>query len=119
MLGAADLVGGPRNLHGPDYVDQFESAVGSSDGSGFADEVKGNGVFALTNQRFLFFKKAMSVGTPKTITAEIAVSELVSAGYSAPMLRIELLDGSLVGLHVPRNQKPEAFAAAVERVVAS
>jgi hypothetical protein len=86
---------------------------------GFSAEVNGNGVSALTNQRVLFFKKATVVGLPKTITAEIATGELVNAAYDRPMLIVEFADGSVVGLHVPRNQKPDAFVEAVEQVVAA
>lgn len=119
MLRAADGAGKRRPLGGPGYEREYDGVVDGRDGFGFSAEVKGNGVLALTNRRVLFFKKATVVGVPKTITAELAADELVSAAYDRPMLIVEFADGSVVGLHVPRNQKPKAFVEAVERAAAT
>lgn len=114
MLKAADLAGRRRvGGSGPDYSGEFETAVKGRDGFGFAAEVEGNGVLVLTSRRLLFFRKATVVGRPKTITAEIPAGELRGAAFDRPMLTVSLSDGSMIGLHVPRNQDPEAMAAAI------
>ena len=119
MLAAADAAS--RSLRPPPtqpmstggYSDEYDEAVQGRDAHGFATEVSGNGVLALTDRRLLFFKKATVAGAPKEVTAEISASLVVGASYDKPMLTVEFADESAIGMHVPRNQKPDAFVAAV------
>lgn len=53
------------------------------------------------------------VGRPKTITVEVSTEDLVRATFQRPMVSVAFSDGSICGLHVPRNQKPAAFVEAV------
>jgi hypothetical protein len=50
----------------------------------------------------------------RKLTAEVS-TELVGAAYEKPMLTVEFADGSIVGLHVPSSQRPDAFVASVRR----
>ncbi|MGI9608971.1 MAG: hypothetical protein ACR2NL_01620 [Acidimicrobiia bacterium] len=115
FLRAADIAGGLGNtlVGKASYADQHEQSVEGRDESGFGGLVDGNGVLALTNRRLLFYKKATVRGTPKAVTAAIDATRVSGADYNKPMLTITFDDGSATGLHVPRNQGPDAFVQAI------
>lgn len=104
-LRLADQMSGVRA--GLGYSDEHQAATGGLDVGGFGAMVQGSGVLALTNRRLVFFRKATVIGTPKTITAEIPIEQVVRARHEKPMLTVEFADGSTLGLHVPPNQRPE------------
>lgn len=115
FLRAADLSGGRSNtpVGRNSYADEYEAVVEGRAEHGFGGLVDGDGVLALTNQRLLFYKKATARGTPKAITAAIDAAHISRASYDKPMLTVLFDDGWATGLHVPRNQGPDAFVRAI------
>jgi hypothetical protein len=55
------------------------------------------------------------LGRPKKLAAAISIDQFAGAAYEKPMLTVEFVDGSAVGLHVPQTQHPDAFVAAIRR----
>ena len=99
------------------YASAYDRAVEGKDGAGFAAGVEGNGVLALTDLRLLFFAKATVIGRPKNLTAEVSITDVTGAAFERPMVSVTFTDGSICGLHVPRNQRPASFVDALNHAV--
>ncbi|MEM9018592.1 MAG: hypothetical protein AAGC68_16395 [Verrucomicrobiota bacterium] len=84
---------------------------------GLASALTVTGVLALTNQRLIYFRKAVVVGNPKKILATWPLEQLSGAGYEDKILLLRFSDGSVGGLHVPGSQNPKRFLEAFEEVV--
>lgn len=87
----------------------------TSDG-GLAAPVTRSGVFALTNQRLLFFAKRFSIGTPKHITAAWPLTQIEAVRFTEDDLMIVFVDGSQASLHVPPMQKPKRFVECFDSI---
>lgn len=114
-LALADRALGRMTVRQPDerdvgYRAEHQTATGGGHKSGFAARIAGNGVLAVTNKRLLFFHKTTVIGTPKAISAELPLSGVAGATYTAPMLAVHLADGSTFALHMPKNQRPDEIA---------
>lgn len=83
--------------------------VPQSGEEGLAAAINRSGVVALTDRRLIFFAKRFSIGTPKAVTAQWPLSQVVSVKFENDNLMIEFEDGSVAGLHVPPLQKPKRF----------
>lgn len=112
----AQASGVSDNFDGPNiYSNEFEAATQGKHEEGHAAVMVGNGVMGLTNQRLLWFKKSTVVGKPGEPTSTFPLDSVVGAVREGNMIRIEFVDGSIGGLHVPRSQKPMVFVDEVNR----
>ncbi|MEM7698691.1 MAG: hypothetical protein AAF236_09840 [Verrucomicrobiota bacterium] len=84
--------------------------------SGMAEPIQQTGVFALTDQRLIYFKKNIVVGRPKKILATWPLDQISGVGYAEKILLIRFVDGSFGGLHVPGSQHPLKFVEAFDEV---
>ena len=91
---------GPRNIVWSDEMGEAE---------GLAEPLENTGVLALTDRRLLFFKKAFAIGSPKTLTAEWPLDQVLAIEYDEAEhhLMVRFSDGTGAALHVPRNQWPD------------
>lgn len=100
---------GPRNVTWNDELGTAE---------GLAAPLKDTGVLALSDRRLLFFKKALAIGRPKTLTAEWPLDQVLAIEYDRQdnRLMVRFADGTGAGLHVPRNQWPDKLVDGFARL---
>ncbi len=84
---------------------------------GLAAPLTKTGVLVLTDQRLLYFEKALAIGKPKKILATWPLRQLTAISYDDKTLRIRFSDGSIGGLHVPKAQQPRKFLDAFAELV--
>ena len=51
------------------------------------------------------------------VAAAFTLPEVLGASWEKNILAVEFADGSIGGLHVPRNEDPDEFVAALEAAV--
>jgi len=112
----ADRAGGPRRHHA--YGDEASAATSEPEGSEAA-RLDRNGILALTDQRLIFLPVKTAVRKPKAVAASWDHAEIADVLYDKPMLTVTFGDGSIGGLHVPRNEKPDDFLAHVRLAIGS
>ena len=113
VLGAADLAKAPGMRH---YSMQADQATADAAGS-MASAIDRTGILAVTDQRLLFLPVKTAITKPKAVAAAWPLAQVRGAAYDKPMLTFAFADGSIGGLHVPAAEKPDVFAATLNRLV--
>lgn len=84
-----------------------------------AAKIDRTGIIALTDQRLLFLPVKTAITKPKAVAAAWPLERVTGATWENNMLAIGFTDGSIGGLHVPRNEHPAEFVQALNAVVDS
>ncbi|MFN8025183.1 MAG: hypothetical protein U0W40_02165 [Acidimicrobiia bacterium] len=113
VLRMADLAGGTRRFH---YQGDAEARTDDPAGSSGA-RIDRAGIIVLTDRRLLFMPVKTAITKPKAVAAAFPLTDVLGASWEKNILAVEFADGSIGGLHVPRNEDPEEFVAAVEAAV--
>ena len=111
MLKAADISGKmfltKALSNKPGYAEELDSAT---EGAGMASRIDHNGMFVLTDRRFLWMEVKTAVRKPKAVSAAFELSDVDDFVYEKPILAVQFRDGSRGGIHAADH--PEEFVAA-------